>query len=216
MCWLGSTQWRESEACFKERVLIVGLDPGLITGIAALDLDGNVLSLSSERELGEGELIQKLLELGKPLIIACDVSPTPKLVEKLCMSLGCKHWSPKKLGVEEKNKLVGPLLKLVADKHQRDALAAACMAYRSHSPVLHRLRRVLKAKGLEYLYERAASKLLREEARSVSEAIHSCLTHELEAKLEELKHRYTELQRLLARREEELRRLRKLLDRLKR
>ena len=57
------------------RGLIVGIDPGITTGIAILDLYGNVVKVCSKRNMGKNEIIRTITNFGHPLIITSDVNP---------------------------------------------------------------------------------------------------------------------------------------------
>ncbi len=67
----------------KPKYLIVGIDPGTTTAIAALDLEGNLLHLSSSRQMSMSDVTEVLYKIGKPLIIASDVHEMPYSVEKV-------------------------------------------------------------------------------------------------------------------------------------
>lgn len=108
--------------------LIVGVDPGTKTGIAALNLDGGIVGLHSSKDLGFDRTLDYLMSLGVASVLASDVSPTPQFILKLASSLGCRVFIPKKsLQVGEKIKLTWD--HTTGDSHQRDALAAALNAY---------------------------------------------------------------------------------------
>ena len=77
----------------KPRYLIVGIDPGTTTAIAALDLDGNLMHLESSREMNMSGVIEALYRVGKPLVVASDVQEMPYSVEKIrrAFSAVCLH-----------------------------------------------------------------------------------------------------------------------------
>ncbi|HON81554.1 MAG TPA: DUF460 domain-containing protein [Methanoregulaceae archaeon] len=115
----------------KPRYLIVGIDPGTTTGIAALDLDGNLQFLSSSRQMAMSEVIEAIYKVGKPLIIASDVHEMPYSVEKIRRAFNAAAYTPRQdMSVETKLELTAPLP--YQNDHERDALAAALEAFRSH------------------------------------------------------------------------------------
>ena len=59
--------------------LILGIDPGTTCGIAALDLNGNLLLIKSQRELLRSEVVDLTLSIGEPVAIASDVSTYPNM-----------------------------------------------------------------------------------------------------------------------------------------
>lgn len=124
----------------KPRYLIVGIDPGTTTAIAALDLDGNLLHLVSSRQMGMSDVIETLYKVGKPLVIASDVQEMPFTVEKIRRSFSAVAYTPKQdTSVETKVELTAPFP--YANDHERDALSAALDAYRQYR---HRFQSLLK------------------------------------------------------------------------
>jgi predicted RNase H-like nuclease (RuvC/YqgF family) len=115
----------------KPRYLIVGIDPGTTTAVAALDLEGNLQYLGSSRQMTMSDVIEAIYKAGKPLIIASDVHDMPFSVEKIRRAFNGIGFSPRQdMSVEMK-------LELTADfpytnDHERDALAAALEAFRSY------------------------------------------------------------------------------------
>ncbi|MCE5213735.1 MAG: DUF460 domain-containing protein [Methanobacterium sp.] len=131
----------------KNRGLIVGFDPGLTAGIAILDLKGNILSVTSFKEITRAEIIKHIISYGKAVLISTDVYPPPKMVKKLATSLNAKlHYPFKDMSVGSKIELVEshlsekyssrskvvPSDEVPQDAHQRDALAASIRTYKSY------------------------------------------------------------------------------------
>jgi len=115
----------------KPRYLIVGIDPGTTTAVAALDLDGNLLHLASSRQMNMSDVIESLYKVGKPLIIASDVEEMPFTVEKIRRAFSAIAFTPKQdTSVETKMELAAPFA--YANDHERDALSAALDAYRQY------------------------------------------------------------------------------------
>lgn len=126
--------------------VIVGFDPGLTVGIAILDLSGNLMSLTSFKEISRAEVINHIMSYGRALIIASDVYPPPKSVKKLATALNSKIYSPSKLlSVESKKELVDSFIQttdhLIENAHQRDALAAAIKTYKHYEKKLHQIEK---------------------------------------------------------------------------
>ncbi|MDD1653526.1 MAG: DUF460 domain-containing protein [Methanomicrobiales archaeon] len=124
------------------RYLVVGIDPGTTTAIAALDLDGKVVHLSSSRQRPMSEVIEALYRTGKPLVIASDVREMPFSVERIRRAFSAVGYTPREdRTVEEKAELVDGYQ--YGNIHERDALAAAIDAFRYHRNRLQNaLRRV--------------------------------------------------------------------------
>lgn len=135
--------------------LIVGVDPGISTGVAAITLDGKLKLLLSGRELGRGQVIRALLEVGTPLVVSTDVTPPPGYARKLATMLNAVLVAPPRtLTIEDKRQLVShfsaslPRYLKVRDSHQRDALAAAIFALRQLQPKLNEAKEKIERLGL--------------------------------------------------------------------
>ncbi|KKH46636.1 DUF460 domain-containing protein [Methanosarcina sp. 1.H.A.2.2] len=119
---------------------IVGLDPGTTVGIAILSLDGDLLYLKSFRGIAPDEVVKLIAEYGKPAVIASDVTPMPGSVEKIRRSFNAVPASPGiEVSAEEKialGKTFG-----YSNDHERDALTAALLTYRSYKNVFMRIEK---------------------------------------------------------------------------
>ena len=118
----------------EEKPIIVGLDPGIVTGIAVLDLHGNLLFVDSGLALDRTSIIRTITKFGNPVVIASDVRRAPLVVEKIASTLDCAVYTPPRdLSVEEKRQIVQENVvnfkDVVKNSHQRDAVAAALKAY---------------------------------------------------------------------------------------
>ena len=124
----------------KPRYLIVGIDPGTTTAVAAVDLDGNLLHLASSRQMNMGDVVESLYRVGKPLIVASDVQEMPYSVEKVRRAFSAVSYTPKQdVSVETKIELTAPFP--YTNDHERDALSAALDAYRQYR---HRFQNLMK------------------------------------------------------------------------
>ncbi|MFV2016433.1 MAG: DUF460 domain-containing protein, partial [Candidatus Heimdallarchaeota archaeon] len=106
--------------------LLVGIDPGITTGVAIVSLSGQIKSIYSRKNLSRGKLVADLASFGSPIAICADVSPVPQFVNKIASTYNAQLFSPKnQLNQIEKRKLVSKALpnnKL--NSHERDALSA--------------------------------------------------------------------------------------------
>lgn len=147
-----------------------------------LDLHGNLIDLSSRRNIGKSEIVRKVVEFGKPLIVAVDVVPAPKNVERVASSMGSVLFvSERSMSKKEKNdivkrfrrkyeKLTGIELK-IEDKHERDALAAAVKALKSNSYLLRKLDNTLQKRDLERIFDEVVEVLIKGRSENISNAI---------------------------------------------
>lgn len=122
-------QWRSLAQ--RRGYIIVGLDPGTTTGIAALTLSGDLIDLISAREMSSADVIEWIAARGKPLIVATDVFPTPGAVEKIKRTFNAVLYSPgQDVPAEEKIALAKEFG--YRNDHERDSLAAAVSAYKKY------------------------------------------------------------------------------------
>jgi len=175
----------------RKKPLIVGIDPGIYTGIAILDLDGNVLEVFSGKNIDRHSIIRKIEEYGKPLIIASDVSPPPDTLEKLSSTFNAKLYVPSQsLSQSEKEDLVKTYLQKmecsipVTDSHQRDALAAAIHALRFFGQKFEQINSYLKKLELDLNIDKIRVEVIKGAtiASAIEKEIYRKLTYELKQK----------------------------------
>ncbi|HWQ48622.1 MAG TPA: DUF460 domain-containing protein [Methanosarcina sp.] len=124
----------------RRKFTIVGIDPGTTVGIAILSLDGELLYLKSSRGMAPDEVVKLIAEYGKPAVIASDVTPMPGSVEKIRRSFNAVPASPGiEVSAEEKISL-GKTFGYSND-HERDALTAALLTYRSYKNIFTRIEK---------------------------------------------------------------------------
>jgi len=115
----------------RRSYIIVGLDPGTTTGIAALSLSGELVDLVSSRAMSSSDVIEWTASRGRPLVVATDVFPTPGAVEKVKRAFNSVLYSPgSDVPAEEKIALARPFG--YGNDHERDALAAAASAFKKY------------------------------------------------------------------------------------
>ena len=118
--------------------VLVGVDPGTTTAVAVVGLDGEVLDLLSTRTADTSEVIEWVVERGRPVVVAADVTPMPETVEKLRRSFDAAGWTPERdLPVDEKQHRTRE--EGYDNDHERDALAAALSAYDDHEDQFDRV-----------------------------------------------------------------------------
>ncbi|WP_152042949.1 DUF460 domain-containing protein [Salinigranum salinum] len=131
----------EFEPLVKRRDhVIVGIDPGTTTAAAVVGLDGSALDVFSTRTEDTAGVIEWLIERGRPLLVAADVTPIPETVEKFRRSFDAAGWTPPKdLPVDEKLHRTRDVD--YDNDHERDALAAALFAFDDHEDQFDRISR---------------------------------------------------------------------------
>ena len=122
----------------RDRV-IVGIDPGTTTGVAVVGLDGEPLEVHSTRVADRADVVEWLIERGRPVVVAADVTPMPETVERFRRSFDAAGWTPTTdLPVDEKLHRTRDAAH--DNDHERDALAAALFAFDAHEDQFDRIR----------------------------------------------------------------------------
>lgn len=116
--------------------LIVGIDAGIKTGYALLNLHGELVACGVEKEASHERIVKVISDTGTPSVIATDVNPPPKFVNKIAARFNAPLFVPQKVISVEEKKEIG---RGMVDTHARDAYAAAVKAYRHYA---NRLRQI--------------------------------------------------------------------------
>ena len=160
--------------------LVVGVDPGVSTGIVALDLSGRPVLAVTRRDADRGEIVELIRSHGVPLVIATDVVPAPEFVKKLAGMLRAQLYvPPQPLPVEEKREILEeylqryPYLKRSVTPHVRDALAAAVKAYRYYEGKLRQVEAHISRLGLEVDIEKLKAAVIK--GSSMAEALENAI-----------------------------------------
>lgn len=145
--------------------LIIGIDPGTTCGIAALDLNGELIHLESRRGFSRSEIVDLALSLGEPVVIASDVKPPSAQVKKLASSLNATLYVPDPMRSEKKGALVKTYIEEndvdPANPHERDALAAAVKAYLHYKNKLHQVETRIQGLNVSLPLEEVKALVLR-------------------------------------------------------
>lgn len=109
----------------SKKALIIGIDPGSTSAVAAIDLDGEIQLLESGKNFPPSEIIKRIVRVGSPVVVASDKGKTPSTVEDVRTSLGAELFEPEQdLGSERKKELGKG-----SNSHEKDAVASAFYAY---------------------------------------------------------------------------------------
>ena len=118
--------------------VVVGVDRGTTTAVAIVGLDGEVLDVYSSRTSDGADVIEWIIERGRPVVVAADVTPMPETVEKFRRSFDAAGWAPERdLPVDEKKHRTRA--ESYGNDHERDALAAALSAFDHHESQFERV-----------------------------------------------------------------------------
>lgn len=118
--------------------LIVGIDPGNTSAVAAVDLNGDLRLLESSREFPPKDIIMMLIETGTPVVVSCDTASMSSTVAKIASNLGAQKFSPEEdLESERKKNLGGK----GNNSHEKDAVASAMYAYNNLQKKIEKIRK---------------------------------------------------------------------------
>ena len=122
----------------ERSLLIAGIDPGITTAYAVLDIEGKLIKTNSSKNFDLNQLISEIIKIGKVVLVGTDKSKTPNLVYMAATKLGARIIGPHEdLKVDEKRRMIYGIK--VEDDHQGDALAAALFAWKSLKPLLDKI-----------------------------------------------------------------------------
>lgn len=134
----------------SKKLLIVGVDPGTTLGYAALDIDGNLVSIGSGKNIDRSILISRLVALGKVLVVAGDKEKNQELIELVGIKLGAKIITPEyDMKVEEKRDMARAYP--TGSQHEIDSLASALMALKKLKPLIQKIEVFLSYGHKEHL-----------------------------------------------------------------
>ena len=140
--------------------LIVGIDPGTTVGIAIMDLEGEIMNVSSFKNFSVDNIVEFLSKFGIPVIIATDVHNIHQTVDKVSSSFQCKVFSPSvSLSIKEKNELTKEYP--VKNAHERDALASAIKAFDHYRAKFENIDARLEELGVKNLSTAVKTLVLR-------------------------------------------------------
>ncbi|MHA1506181.1 MAG: DUF460 domain-containing protein [Candidatus Asgardarchaeia archaeon] len=169
------------EAIRKNKPMIVGIDPGITTGIACIDLSGKVLLLKSGKELSKSEILKELLSVGRPMLICSDVHPAPSFVEKIASTMKVPvYTSGKILSLSEKKKIVEDFINkydktvVVKSSHERDALAAAIKAFMNFRNKFQKVEDKISKEGIPVPPDEVKAMVMM--GQSISDAIKNIIS----------------------------------------
>lgn len=93
--------------------------------MAVLNLEGDIELLKSQKEYSRADMIQDIVETGKPVIVASDRAQMSSTVRKIAQSLGAQRFTPE----ENLDKRVKKELGQGDNSHEIDASGAAKHAF---------------------------------------------------------------------------------------
>ncbi|MEM7813690.1 MAG: DUF460 domain-containing protein [Candidatus Aenigmatarchaeota archaeon] len=150
--------------------LIVGVDPGLRAGVAGVDIESRQVWFATlyAKSGSRSGIVDAISRRGEPVLFATDRARAPEAVRKIAAAFGCRVWAPRKdVSAREKAELTRGIR--FRSRHERDALAAALIAYRRHSKLFEEIDAKLK-KGMREIGADVKATVIRKRV-SIAKAI---------------------------------------------
>ncbi len=117
-------------------------------------------------------MIKEIIKYGKPLIIASDVNPAPKAIEKIAKNLGSKLFFPEKsLTNLEKEKIIKNFKEKIKSSHEKDALAASLKAFKKYHSLFIKIEEVTKKENAQELFDEIARIVIQKKSENIAEVI---------------------------------------------
>lgn len=114
----------------------MGVDAGIKTGYAVLDLNGKLVGTGCLKEASDEGIVREIIRSGVPVLIASDTSPPSHFVQKIAARFNVRVFSPKESLTRIEKREIG---RGIDDVHIRDSYAAAVKAFRRYQ---NRLRQI--------------------------------------------------------------------------
>lgn len=132
------------EVSTDKPLLIAGIDPGETKSYALVDIEGNLIKVNSSKHYSLESLLKEISSQGRVILVGTDVNPCPKLVRKVASALKAGLFIPQEnLLVRKKQSLNNEFRKStnqkMKNKHQKDALAIALLAWKSLNPLFNKI-----------------------------------------------------------------------------
>lgn len=147
----------------KERkILIGGIDVGLHTSVALLDLEGELVCLDTLVHPKNSQTLDHIMDCGNVLVLSTDRAKTPSQLKKLASSISAKLILPAKNMTKKKKRML--ILDFIEEEmkmnsHEKSALASAIFAYKKFRPNFKKLRDRLEKSGNVKDFEKSRREL---------------------------------------------------------
>lgn len=129
------------------RHLIVGIDTGNTSAVACIDLNGSVVKIATARHAGFDWFVDTIKSSGSPAIIAGDKKNPDDLVSKLSAIFGAVLFVPSTDISVAKKRIIAK--GSFSNLHERDAIAAARLAFNAYADKLRQTERLARRKNAE-------------------------------------------------------------------
>jgi len=183
--------------------LIIGVDPGVTVGLAALGLDGVPIHVESKRNWTFSNLLRTVADLGACTVVSSDVSPPSEVLERFSVKLNAVLFAPLiSMGTDEKHQISRAYeerygLKL-RNAHEVDALAAAAKAYQHYKNKFEQVDAKIRTQNLKISADDAKDLVVRGHTmKQAMQLLQSLGEHELPPVVRKMAPRGEQMKRLI-------------------
>ena len=155
-------------------LLIIGIDPGTTAAYALLDINENVVKISSSKELNLSAMISEVTFSGFPILVGTDKKNIPNFVNEFATKIGARIINPAEdLLVDEKKKIIHERDKdlYCENDHERDALASALFAYKKVRQLIAKIKHNLSEIDKNELLEDVCKLVILQEGLPIKVAV---------------------------------------------
>ena len=144
------------------KILIGGIDVGLHTSVALLDLEGELVCLDTLVHPKNSQTLDHIMDCGNVLVMSTDRAKAPSQLKKLASSISAKLILPAKNMTKKKKRLL--ILNFLEEElkmnsHEKSSLASAIFAYKKFRPNFKKLRDRLEKSGNVKDFEKSRKEL---------------------------------------------------------
>lgn len=155
----------------ERQILIGGIDVGLHTSIALLNLDGGIVCLDTLVHPQNSQVLNHITDCGNVLVLSTDRAKPPSQLKKIASSISAKTILPAKNMTKKKKRLL--ILDFLEEEmkmnsHEKAALASAIFAYKKFRPNFKKLRDRLEKERKTEKFERKRKELFLKMVKDIS------------------------------------------------
>lgn len=151
----------------SRNLLVAGIDAGLNTSFALIDLDGGLVALNSLYSAAMSDILKEMTGYGDVVIVSTDRAKAPVMARKVASSISAKLVLPARNMTKKKKRMLieeysenTAWVRVKLTTHEKAALASAIFAYKKLRPTINKLRDHMKKKGESHKFREERDRLI--------------------------------------------------------